>query len=336
MLIYQINYTKKTYFFHILYAIIFVGGHMKTKIFKTLDEQIEIMRSKGLIIEDEENAKKILFRENYFFINGYRHMFTTNNKDRFIEGTKFDEVYATFVFDRRLRNIMFKYILIIENNVKSIMSYQLSRKYGFKDKDYLNPDNFTQDSARVRQVHDIINKMKRQIRVNGRQHSATLHYLSNYGYIPMWILVKVLSFGIISELFCILKYEDQKDIADLYNVDTQTLSIYLALLANFRNLCAHEDILYDHRTNRVIPNNEYHNLLGIQKNEFNEYEYGKNDLYAIIMIMKHMLSEEEFRDIIYEIGYEIDILDGKVDTVPLNSILNKIGFPNNWRDIVDL
>ena len=54
------------------------------------------------------------------------------------------------------------------------------------------------------------------------------------------------------------------------------------------------------------------------------------------MIMKHMLSEEEFRDIIYEIGYEIDILDGKVDTVPLNSILNKIGFPNNWRDIVDL
>lgn len=309
---------------------------MKSKIFKNLDEQIDILKSRGLIISDEDNAKQILFRENYFFINGYRHMFTTTDKDKFISGTTFEELYATFVFDRRIRNIVFKYILIIENNIKSIMSYQLSRKYGFKDKDYLNPDNFTQDSAKSRQVFDILNKMKRQIRVNGRQHSATLHYLSNYGYIPMWILVKVLSFGIISELFCILKYEDQNEIAKLYKTDVETLSIYLSLLANFRNLCAHEDILYDHRTNREIPNNEYHSILNISKNDEGEYAYGKNDLYAIILIMKKMLSDGEFRDIIFEIGYEIDILDSKVDIVPLNSILNKIGFPNNWREIVDL
>lgn len=309
---------------------------MKSKIFKNLDEQIDILKSRGLIINDEEDAKQILFRENYFFINGYRHMFTTVDKDKFIPGTTFEELYATFVFDRRIRNIIFKYILIIENNIKSIMSYQLSRKYGFKDKDYLNPENFTQDPARSRQVFDILNKMKRQIRVNGRQHSATLHYLSNYGYIPMWILVKVLSFGIISELFCILKYEDQNEIAKLYRTDVETLSIYLSLLANFRNLCAHEDILYDHRTSRAIPNNEYHNILNISTDEAGEYIYGKNDLYAIILIMKKMLSDGEFHDIIFEIGYEIDILDSKVDTVSLNSILNKIGFPDNWRKIVDL
>lgn len=309
---------------------------MKSKIFKNLDEQVEIMRSKGLIINDDELTKEILLRENYFFINGYRHMFTTDDKDKFIPGTTFEEMYATFLFDRYIRNIMFKYILIIENNIKSIMSYQLSKKYGFKDKDYLNPDNFTQDPARSKQVFDILNKMKRQIRVNGRQHTATLHYLSNYGYIPMWILVKVLSFGIISELFCILKYEDQVEIAKFYKLDPQTLSIYLALLANFRNLCAHEDILYDHRTNRVIPDCDYHRILEIPKNELDEYIYGKNDLYAIIIIMKKMLSEEEFRDIIFEIGYEIDVLDSKIDTVPLNSILNRLGFPDNWRDIADL
>ena len=109
---------------------------MKSKIFKNLDEQVEIMRSKGLIINDEESTKEILLRENYFFINGYRHMFTAGDKDKFIPGTTFEEMYATFLFDRYIRNIMFKYILIIENNIKSIMSYQLSKKYGFKDKDY--------------------------------------------------------------------------------------------------------------------------------------------------------------------------------------------------------
>lgn len=306
---------------------------MANKIFKSIDEQIEILKSKGLVINDLDKTKDILFRENYFFISGYRHMFMRGNKEKgFIEGTTFEELYAVFVFDRKIRNIMFKYILVIENNIKSIISYQLSKKYGFKDKDYLNPKNFTQDTLRVRQVYDVLNKMKRQIRVNGKQHTATLHYISNYGYIPMWILVKVLSFGLISELYGILKTEDQVTVSEFYDLNTETLGIYLALLSNFRNLCAHEDILYDHRTQRQIPNTKYHYELEIPKDE-EEYKYGKNDLFALIIIFKQMLRDEEFVDLINELSYEIDVLDGKVDTVPLNTILNKIGFPDNWREI---
>ena len=309
---------------------------MPKKIFKTLDEQIEILRFRGLIIEDVDKARSILFRENYFFISGYRHLFMRSLKDnQFIPGTTFEELYATFVFDRRIRNIMFKYILVIENNMKSIISYQLSKKYGIKEKEYLNPKNFTQDGIKARQVNDVLNKMKRQIRVNGKQHAATLHYLSNYGYIPMWILVKVLSFGIISELFNILKAEDAYNIANHYNLQPETLSVYLSLLSNYRNVCAHEDMLYDHRTQRSIPDSRYHYQLDIEMTD-DEYNYGKNDLFALIIIMKQMLQENEFHDLIYELGYEIDVLDGKVDTVPLNLILNKIGFPNNWRDISTL
>ena len=309
---------------------------MSKKIFKTLDEQLEILQCRGLIVNDVDKARQILLRENYFFISGYRHLFMRSAKDNeFIKGTTFDELYATFVFDRRIRNIMFKYILIIENNMKSIISYQLSRKYGIKEKDYLNPKNFTQDGIKARQVNDVLNKMKRQIRVNGKQHAATLHYLSNYGYIPMWILVKVLSFGIISELFNILKVEDSYNIAEHYDLQPETLSIYLSLLSNYRNVCAHEDILYDHRTQRSIPDSIYHYHLDIDMTD-DEYNYGKNDLFALVIIMKQMLQENEFHDLIYEIGYEIDVLDGKVNSVPLNLILNKIGFPNNWREIGDL
>ena len=83
--------------------------------------------------------------------------------------------------------------------------YDFSQCVGIQEKDYLNLRNFTQDSIKARQVRDVLNKMKRQIRVNGRKHTATMHYMDNYGYIPMWILVKVLSLGIISELYNILK-----------------------------------------------------------------------------------------------------------------------------------
>ena len=309
---------------------------MRNKIFKNLDEQIEILRSKGLVIDDEQSAKEILLRENYFFLSGYRHLLMKNNKDaRFIDGTKFEELHALFLFDRELRNIMFKHILVIENNMKSIISYQLSRKYGFKEKDYLDPKNFTSEPMRSRQVKDVLNKMKRQIRVNGKQHAATMHYINSYGYVPMWILVKVLSFGIISELFNILKEDDQQNIADFYGIDIETMSIYLSLLANYRNLCAHEDILYDHRTQRSIPNNKYHQLLKIETRE-DEYLYGKNDLFALIIILKQMLTEDQFHDFINELNYEVSLLDAKISVVPLTTILNKIGFPENWSDIMDM
>lgn len=309
---------------------------MKSKIFKTLDEQIDILKARGLVVEDVEYAKEILFRENYFFVSGYRHLFMKKyNDDQFLKGTRFDELYAAFVFDRKLRNIMFKYILVIENNIKSIISYQMSKKYGYKEKDYLDPKNFTQDSLKARQVYDILNKTKRQIRINGKEHTATMHYLSNYGYIPMWILVKVLSFGIVSELYSILKLEDQEAIASFYHLDAETLATYLSLLANFRNLCAHEEVLYDHRTQKEITDTKYHELLDIPK-EDDEYIYGKNDLFVLPIIMKQMLTEGEFRELIYEIGYEIDVLDGIVDVVPLHTILNKIGFPNNWRELIKM
>jgi len=306
------------------------------KVFKTLDEQIDILKSKGLIVEDEEIAKNVLLRENYFFISGYRHLFMKpSSGGKFIEGTTFDELYATFVFDRQIRNIYFKHILVIENNVKSLISYILSKKYGFKEKEYLNPSNFSKDPMKARQIHDIIDKMRRQMRVNGTKHSATVHYLSNYGYIPLWILVKVLSFGIVSELYYILKEEEQLEIADFYGLDVATLAIYLSILANYRNLCAHEDLLYNHKTQKIIPDSKYHYRLDIGK-ELDEYRYGKNDLFSVIIIFKQMLSDAEFRNLVNELGYEIDILDGRVDILPLNQLLNKISFPSNWRDIVDI
>ena len=306
---------------------------MTGKIFRTLDEQIDIFKKRGLVVNDEEKARQVLFRENYFFISGYRHLFTEKgNKDKFLEGTTFEELYATFLFDRRIRNIFFKNILIVENNIKSIMSYQLSKKYGYKEKDYLDAKNFSADTMQSRQVHDVLSKVKRQIRINGSKHSATYHYINHYGFIPLWILVKVLSFGIMSEFYDILKYDDKVDIANAYKLEPETLRINLSLLSNFRNVCAHEDILYDHRLQRVIPDSKYHQQLNIPKIE-NEYIYGKNDLFSLVIILKSMLTKEEFDEMIDEIKHAVDILDEKIDTVSLETILNKIGFPGNFYEI---
>lgn len=306
------------------------------KTFKTIEEQIDILKSKGLEIDDYDYARDLLLRENYFFISGYRHLFLKSPKDRmFIPGTNFKELYALFNFDRQIRNLFFKNILIVENNAKSIFSYVLSKKYGIKEKNYLNPANFDRSNDKVRQVNDLLKKIKRQIRINGGQHSATMHYMSNYGYVPFWVVVKVLSFGLISELFTILKPEDQREIADIYGVSVSALLIYFPILANFRNLCAHEDIMYDHRTQRAIEDSKYHVYLNIPKTD-GEYIYGKDDLFGLVIILKQLLREEDFTGLINELSYELDILDGKINTISVEKIQDRMGFPVNFREIARL
>ena len=306
------------------------------KKFKTLQEQVDILESKGLLIEDRDECIDILLRENYFFINGYRHLLMKSPQDRnFVVGSTFRELYSIFLFDRYLRNIIFKNLLIVENNMKSIISYQLSKKYGYREKDYLNAKNFTNDPDKSRRVKDLINKMKRQIRVNGQQHTATMHYITNYGYIPLCVLVKLLSFGVISDLFTVLKPEDKVGIADIYDVEVSQLEDFLPILANYRNLCAHEDILYDHRTDKSIDNNIYHEKLGILKMD-DEYIYGKNDIFAVVIILKYLLTDAEFRLMMREIDYEIGKLSGVIKSIPLAKILDRIGFPENYMELVNM
>lgn len=305
---------------------------MAAKIFKTIDEQIEILRSKGMVFEDYDKAREILLRENYFFLNGYRSPFLMNGTKRFIEGTTFEELYSLFTFDRFFRNIIFKNVLIVENNYKSIYSYVLSKKYGYKEKDYLNINNFDRSKEKNSQINDLLRKLKRQIRINGYQHQATSHYINNYGYIPMWVGVKVLSFGLMSELFTILKSEDRKEIADYYNLSPDKIENYMSILANYRNLCAHEDILFNHETQKTIADTTFHLQLGIPKVD-GEYIYGKHDIFALLIILKELLTTDDFKMMMNEICYEIDKLSSKLKVIDVSKVLYRMGFPENYKQL---
>ena len=306
------------------------------KTFKSLEEQIEIMKNKGLVINDESFCKEVLLRENYFFLNGYRRTFMKNkDKSRYINGTTFEELYSLFLFDRKIRNILFKNILIVENNIKSIISYQLSKKYGYREKEYLKPTNFNYSFDNKRQVNDLISKMKRQIKNNAVTHSATRHYVTNYGYIPLWVLVKVLSFGIVVELFSVLKKEDQYDIVEIYGMDLKDFVVYLSIVSNYRNLCAHEDIVYDNRTQKCIDDSIYHRKLHIPMMD-NEYIYGKNDLFALMIILKCLLKDEEVKNLVLEIDNAINELNNNLRSISVGKVLDKMGFPENWKDIQDI
>ncbi len=307
---------------------------MKNKTFKSLDEQIEMLVEKGLIVTDYDFTRQILLRENYFFVSGYRHLFMKSSTDRtYKDGATFDELYSMFYFDRQIRNIIFKNILVFENNIKSILSYVMSKNHGFKEQSYLNPKNFNRTPARSKQINDLLRKMKRQINVNGNQHTATSHFMHNYGFIPMWVVVKVLSFGIVGELYQVLQSQDQYEIADIFEIEVDKLVLYLPMLANYRNLCAHEDICYENKTQKNIDDTKYHYNLYIPKKE-GEYICGKNDLFALVIMLKQVLNKKDFTLFMNELNYEIDFLAGKLNTINISEVMDIMGFPANYKEIV--
>ena len=134
-----------------------------------------------------------------------------------------------------------------------------------------------------------------------------------------------------------MKQSERVAIAKEFNIAGTELSSLLSILAKTRNLCAHDERLYnyDYKTNTSINDTRYHSQMNLPITN-NRYNIGKNDLFAVVIIMKYMLSEREFRNFINEIGYEVDYMEAKIQSVPFINILNKIGFPVNWRDIITL
>ena len=111
--------------------------------------------------------------------------------------------------------------------------------------------------------------------------------------------------------------------------------VYLPILANYRNLCAHEDILYENKTQKCIDDTIYHDLLKIKKVE-DEYVCGKNDLFALVIILKQLLDPEEFKNMSIEFDHVIETLSYNLHTIKINAVLNRMGFPLNWMELADI
>lgn len=92
------------------------------KEYRTNEELIEYLSSKGVIITNKKEALQ------------------KDTKGNYIAKVTFDEIYTLFEFDKRLKNIMLKYCLEIETVIKSIMANQISKVYGIKE--YLNISNW--------------------------------------------------------------------------------------------------------------------------------------------------------------------------------------------------
>ena len=320
---------------------------MADKACKSYRQQLNILRSRGMEIgkgSQGSRVMRILERENYYnVINGYKELFlaskaTAASDEVYKAGTTFDEVYALYNFDRELRNIYLKYLLRLENTFKTVIAHEFSVKYGHDN--YLKIENFDRSSERnisssIKLIGDIQQEIARQM---SKHHQAVTHYMTEHGYIPLWVLVNVLTFGKIEYFYKNMKPADKTTVARQFNVQPDELAKFMHMLALARNKCAHDARFFDIKFKERIHTKSIKNfsVLKIARAGDGSYTYGTNDAYALAVMFALLLRKSDLNEFVSMMKVAFHKLQKQLHTISASDIMSIMGYDTNWVNITKL
>ena len=210
---------------------------MKTA--KTVDEQIDILRSRGIIINDPEKAKEILNDIGYYRLGFYffpfekTHPQTTNRTHEVIPGTQFEDAVALYYFDFDLRNILNRYLTRVEVAFRTYLTYYMSLQYNTDPLWFVSPtvviQSFINDFDRKVYQSEAFRK-NQQIKRHHNKYPADK-------YAPAWKTVEFMTFGSIVRLYkSIDNKDDKKAIARNFGVGKSAVfATYIDAIYTLRN-----------------------------------------------------------------------------------------------------
>lgn len=293
---------------------------MLDKEFKSIDEQLEILKSRGLTVHNEEKAKSFLLQNNYYRISGYS--LTLRDHDQFFPNACFQNIIDIYSFDHELRHILLKYIEKIEVKIKSIYVYHFTEIHGSTG--YLDKSYFT-DSQQYQKTMDKIEDQKSR----RLDHEAYLkHFVKDLKQdVPLWAAVDLMTIADISQLYSIseklIMDSVAKDFGFITKDKTMLLGSMMKSMTIIRNLCAHGSRLF----NRLFEQRPW--LSKKEKECLIKYQNGMIDnshLYGFIFLMRKLLEPEDFLQMkaeIIKLSENIPFIDMK-----------HYGFRKDWKEVL--
>lgn len=312
------------------------------KEYKTFNQQLTVLRNRGLTVPTDGSPKRFLEQENYYnVINGYKDLFLQKDAsgkyvvpERYIPNTHFNELKALFLFDRELRILFLKYILIFENSFKTVISHEFSKKHS-KPNSYLEIKNYVGDNPKkvLQQISILTKTIHDKVDKNG----AIKHYIEEHGSVPLWILVNYLTIGNLAYLYDILLDSDKNAIAKYYSdkykkqynersmvrLSSEDLGSALKIINLVRNKCAHDERLYNSNFGnvRVADIARYYGCSN----------YDNRRIVVAIFYLKVLLNKKYFQKFSIELNKIFKRYQNEFNTVAFTDILRIMGI-----DIGDL
>lgn len=292
----------------------------EVKPFRTIEEQIAILESRGLIIDDEESAKKSLANLNYYRLSAYT--LTLRKDDHFYDNVHFSDIMEIYKFDMELRAALMYLLESIEVSMRTHIGYYHAKSYGALG--YYEESSF-EDAERF---HKFEADYKAAIEEYGDKEIFVKHHNDTYdGKFPIWVLVELLTLGSLSRLFKNLTPEVRNEIckSNYGKINDEYIGNWLQGCTILRNICAHRGRLF----NRQIP---FSLRLGkrdkqIFQNNNISINKATKQLFAYLIVMKKMIPDENVWD---TFTLRLVELRKKYSFVRLDYY----GFTKDWEDIL--
>jgi len=278
----------------------------------SIDEQVENLKSLGLIINDEEYAKRILNDISYFrLIKAYSLGFKPKN-GKYNEGVTFEQIVDLYLFNANFRQITFSVIEKIEVNVRCRIANYFADTYGVLG--YKDPANFVGEEYHHSFLADIEEEIGRNTRA-----PFVRNFKENYegGELPIYALVEVFSFGTLSKFYKNMKNEDKKAVAKSFGIGYTYLESWLESISYVRNICAHYGRLYNAKLSKTP----------MLYKEYSQAGIGNNRIFGVLLCMKQILKNDAHWNQYVD---QIDMLIDKYEKVDVKTM----GFPGNWKELL--
>lgn len=286
----------------------------------TLDEQIDLLRNRGMIIDDVENAKEVLYDVGYYRLGYYWFPFEKSypNKDNrtheFVPDTLFNSAVKLYYFDFYLRSLLLRAISRIEISFRTKVIYLVSNE--FVDIPSWFADNNVVSHKQVKHYREGGYKAIRDKNATLRLHH--IHHPEDE-YAPAWKTIEYMTLGEVFHLFKTIQDNTIKQkVADEFGIRTLvTLESYLEVIKNILNVCAHSNVLYDFTPEKSIRKGPAM-MKGIANNQ------NLNGAVRVILYMLKQISEKRYLELQNDIDHLINRY-GEIENVR-EILLNISGF----------
>ncbi len=280
----------------------------------TIEEQVENLKNIGLIVEDEEYAKRILNDISYFrLIKAYSLTLKSKN-GIYAENVSFEQLVELYRFNANFRQIIFPEIEKVEINVRCRVANYFAEQYGVLG--YLKEDNFVNPKYHQSFIDDIEGEIRRNSKA-----PFVKNFRDNYegGKLPIYALVEVFSFGTLSKFYKNMKNSDKKVVAKSFGVGFTYLESWLESISYVRNICAHYGRLYNAKLSKTP----------MLYKEYSEIGIGNNRIFGVLLCLKQLLKNDSHWNIFVD---KIEMLFEKYESVDIKTM----GFPENWKELLEI
>ena len=260
----------------------------------TVDEQLRRLLDRGLDIPDIDHAKRCLEAIGYYRLSAYWLPYeepsdrSRTRSKRFRVGARFDEVMASYVFDRKLRVMTMEAIERIEIHLRSRWTNRLTLAHGAHG--YLDKNHFHNSGRHG----DWLDRLHKSVRKSDELFIQ--HYRSHYsepGMPPLWAATELMTLGELSIWIKETRDHSIKDglARDLSIPNKHALGGIVQSLAYVRNICAHHGRLWNRRLVKRMP------LVKKWRADFTiEHHSGQahpaNLVHNVLVVMLHLLRHQ--------------------------------------------